>query len=192
MKADFWQNLWETGQTRWDLGEISPPLKHYINLLSDKHIRVLIPGCGNAHEAAYMLENGFANMTVIDIAPAPVKALAERLSHFVEKGYLQVICGDFFDLSGAYDLILEQTFFCALLPEQRKAYAIKTHSLLAEGGVLAGLLFNRDFEDGPPFGGNAEEYITYFKPVYAKVDMQPCNTSAPPRAGTELWIELEK
>jgi hypothetical protein len=44
------------------------PIKNYIDTLKDKDIAILIPGCGNTYEAAYLLEQGFTNVTVIDIA----------------------------------------------------------------------------------------------------------------------------
>ena len=47
---------WQHQQTGWDLGMISPPIKQYIDSIDDKNQRILIPGCGNAHEAVYLLE----------------------------------------------------------------------------------------------------------------------------------------
>ncbi|MNR35864.1 Thiopurine S-methyltransferase (TPMT) [compost metagenome] len=41
----YWDNQYQSNRTGWDLGEISPPLKNYIDTLKDKAIRVLIPGC---------------------------------------------------------------------------------------------------------------------------------------------------
>jgi hypothetical protein len=42
------------------------PIKKY-RYFKDKDIAILIPGCGNTYEAAYLLEQGFTNVTVIDI-----------------------------------------------------------------------------------------------------------------------------
>jgi hypothetical protein len=53
--------------TGWDLAWCLP-IKNYIDTLKDKDIAILIPGCGNTYEAAYLLEQGFTNVTVIDIA----------------------------------------------------------------------------------------------------------------------------
>jgi SAM-dependent methyltransferase len=189
---DYWESRWQRAQTGWDLGEISPPLKDYIDSLVDKNQRILIPGCGNAYEAAYLLGNGFSNITVIDIVPALTQELAEKLSKYVSAGTLHIICGDFFEHTGRYDLILEQTFFCAILPELRPAYAKQMYTLLNPGGKLVGLLFNRPFEGGPPFGGDLQEYRQYFEPLFNPVKMDPCYNSAKPRAGSELFIQLCK
>ena len=129
--------------TGWDLGLVSPPIKAYIDTLQDKNIAILIPGCGNTYEASYLLEQGFTNITVIDIAPTLVKIIEEK---FITNTHIQVLLGDYFQHQGRYDLIIEQTFFCALPPSMRQKYVWKIHDLLAENGILAGLLFNRIFE----------------------------------------------
>ena len=123
--------------------------------MKDTRISVLIPGCGNTYEAEYLLEKGFTNITVIDIAPTLVEKLKEK---FKNTTAIRIIQGDFFEHKGSYDLILEQTFFCALPPQMRQKYVWKMHHLLSKNGKIAGLLFNRSFEISPPFGGNTTEY----------------------------------
>jgi hypothetical protein len=100
--------------------------------------------------------------------------------------------GDFFEHQGAYDVIIEQTFFCALPPTMRQKYVWKMHQLLAKEGKITGLLFNRTFESGPPFGGSQEEYTLLFQQAFKFLKMEVCQNSATPRAGSELFIELQK
>lgn len=188
----FWEERYANQQTEWDLGEISPPLKAYFDTLTNKHIAILIPGCGNAHEAAYLLSLEFTNITLIDIAISAVNSITNKLHSHIKSGALKVIHGDFFDYQGQFDLILEQTFFCAINPPLRVDYAKKMHDLLSLNGVLAGVLFNREFEGGPPFGGNIHEYKTIFTPYFSKISIVPCEHSAKPRAGNEVFIELFK
>ena len=98
---------------------------------------------------------------------------------------------DFFDLTGKFDLILEQTFFCALDPDVRRNYVIKMHDLLQPKGKLAGLLFGCEFEKaGPPFGGNSDSYHALFQDLFEIQIMEPCYNSIPPRQGNELFIIL--
>ena len=150
---NYWQNRYENQQTGWDIGYPSTPLKEYIDQLTDHSISILIPGAGNAYEAEYLWQQGFQNATVVDIAAAPLKNLADRLPDFPSAN---LVHADFYDHQGQYDLILEQTFFCALSPgpENRQRYAKKMHELLKPGGKLVGLLFNFAFEKdkGPPHG----------------------------------------
>ncbi|WP_348825450.1 methyltransferase domain-containing protein [Flavobacterium aestuarii] len=186
---NFWDNKYKDNTLGWDLGTISPPIKSYIDTLENKNLRILIPGCGSSYEAAYLLQQGFANITVIDIAPTLVENLKMR---FKDNPDLNIILGDFFTHQGEYDLIIEQTFFCALPPAMRQEYVSKMHQLLSKEGKIAGLLFNKIFESSPPFGGSQEEYEMLFGNTFNFIKMEACQNSAAPRAGTELWIEFQK
>lgn len=189
LDANYWNNRYLAGQTGWDIGYASTPLKTYIDQLADKSMRILVPGCGNAYEVKYLLEQGFENITVIDIAPALTAALEKEL-HIYLGTKLSVITGDFFSLSGHFDLVLEQTFFCALDPSLREAYVQKMHMLLKPEGKLAGVLFNREFAGGPPFGGSLAEYQILFAPYFEVKKMEPCYNSIESRNSSELFIIL--
>ena len=104
-----------------------------------------------------------------------------------------MVLGNFFDLTGSYDLIIEQTFFCALNPSMRKQYAAKVHELLKPEGKLVGVLFNTDFaHDGPPFGGSRKEYIQIFSPYFNLDIIEDAHNSIKPRQGNELFIKFTK
>ncbi len=187
----FWDQRYLTHATGWDVGEIAEPIKMYVNQLVKKDIAILIPGCGNAYEALYLLDNGFSNITLVDISPLLVKSLKEKLKRFIGRG-LEIICGDFFMHQGKYDLIIEQTFFCALDPMLRSDYAIKMKELLNQSGKLVGLLFDRSFVGGPPFGGSEGEFRKLFSPYFRLKTMERCYNSIEPRKGSELFFILEK
>ena len=190
LNENFWNSKYIHQETGWDLKAPSTPLKEYIDQLENKNSRILIPGCGNAYEADYLLEQGFTTITLIDISEVVVKTIKEK---FKNKPAIKVLHQDFFTLEGEFDLILEQTFFCALNPELRPKYSIKMNELLAENGKLVGVLFNRDFgNDTPPYGGNKAEYQTYFNDYFDFKVMENCYNSIPPRAGSELFINLKK
>lgn len=191
LNKDYWNNRYLQQQTGWDIGSVAPPLKEYIDQLINKNSSILIPGCGNAYEAAYLLQQGFKNVTLVDIAPAATAAVEDKLSAYINNG-LHIITGDFFDLKTTYDLILEQTFFCALDPTLRSAYVEKMVSLLNPDGKLVGLLFNRHFEGGPPFGGSKLEYQELFTPKFNIQMMDTAHNSIAPRAGTELFVQMTK
>jgi SAM-dependent methyltransferase len=190
LDAVFWNERWKNKETGWDLNAVSPPLKLFFETIQEKTSSILVPGCGSAYEAEYLLENGFENITVIDISPSLVEQLLVRLSKYAGKE-LTVICGDFFKHTGKYDFIIEQTFFCALEKNRRKEYVAKMQTLLKEQGRLAGLLFNKEFENNPPFGGSKEEYQQLFSSSFEIVQMEPCTTSIGPRLGAELFFELK-
>lgn len=189
--TDYWNERYNRSETGWDIGFASPPLTAYIDQVTDRNSRILIPGCGNAYEVEYLLKAGFKNITVIDIAPSLTAALSRRFNNWVDKE-LKILTGNFFSLSGQFDLVLEQTFFCALDPSLRPDYVSQMAALLAPEGILAGVLFNRSFEGGPPFGGSIEEYESLFKKEFSRRLMEPCYNSINPRLGTELFIRLKK
>lgn len=190
LDGNYWNNRYITGTSGWDLGQVSPPLKEYIDQLTDKNISILIPGCGNTYEADYLLSKGFTHITVIDIAPALVAQLKKK---YAGNSNIHIILGDFFDLNDQFDLILEQTFFCALNPSLRKNYVDKMYELLKPGGRLAGLLFNRLFdEQGPPFGGTRAEYEQLFAGKFTFKTMEPAYNSFNKRKDTELFVILIK
>src|SRR5690606_26735812 len=111
LDRDFWNSRYASGEMGWDVGAPSRPLKEFIDTLTDLELRILIPGCGSAHEAQYLWEKGFRNVHLIDIAPLALERFAQRVPDFPKEN---LICGDFFKHEGQYDLILEQTFFCAI------------------------------------------------------------------------------
>lgn len=187
--VDFWETRYINHQTGWDLGAVSPPLKHYFDQLKDTELRILIPGAGNAYEAEYLHQKGFKNIFVVDLVKKTLEDFQKRNPDFPSN---HLICSDFFELNQTFDLIIEQTFFCAISPSLRQAYAQKMNDLLVSKGKLIGLLFNRSFEGGPPFGGSRIEYFEYFNPYFYQIEMEECYNSIPPRQGTELFIKLRK
>lgn len=189
LNSAYWSARYNTGETGWDIGYPAPALTDYFDRITDRHTRIFIPGCGNAHEVAYLLENGFTNVHVIDIAPNLTASLAEKFKHHVGKT-LTIYTGDFFKHTGNYDVIIEQTFFCALDPSLREDYVKKMHELLTSEGELAGVLFNRSFEGGPPFGGSKKEYEKLFQSTFNRVSIEPCNNSIPPRKNAEVFIRI--
>ena len=188
LEESYWTDRYDKEETGWDIGHISSPIKEYIDQLGDKSLRILIPGAGNAYEAEYLWKEGFKNVWVLDISTVPLAHLKQRVPDFPED---QLIHGDFFDHSGQYDLILEQTFFCALDPKLRPAYVEKVKDLLRPGGKLVGLLFQIPLHsDKPPFGGNIEEYLNLFSSKFSIETMETAYNSIAPRMGNELFIRM--
>lgn len=185
--ADFWDEQYRHTQQGWDIGYPSTPLKEYIDQLADKNISILIPGCGNGYEAEYLLQQGFRQVSVIDISPVLTQQFSERLQQYIGKG-LTVYTGDFFEHTGQYHLILEQTFFCVFPPAYREQYVQKVNELLTPGGIIAGVLFNRAFDSAPPFGGKMEDYKPIFEKYLTLKKMEPCYNSIKPRQGAELFF----
>lgn len=187
MSKEFWEDRWLNQNTGWDLGAVSPPLLNYINQLTKKDIKILIPGCGNAYEAEYLYAKGFKNTCIVEIAQGAIDSFMERDPSFPAEN---IIHDDFFEIEGQYDLIIEQTFFCAIEPKLREQYVEQMTKLLKPNGKLVGLLFNTDFAGGPPFGGNKGEYIKRFENSFHIDVMSDAFNSIGPRQQKELFIIL--
>ena len=185
-----WNSRYDTKETGWDIGFVSPPLKEYIDQITDLNIKILIPGCGNAYEAEYLFNKGFKNVFIVDYSQIAISNLIKRIPDFP---IFNAVCDDFFNISGQYDLILEQTFFCAIDPKLRNNYAKQISSLLKENGILVGLFFSVPmFSDHPPFGGSKEEYIECFSKLFSINTIEKCYNSIKSRNNKELFFIFNK
>lgn len=186
---DYWNERYKDQNTPWDIGYPSPALIQYLGQHMKPGVKILIPGAGNAYEANWLIRNWCDfELTILDISKNLTSKLSEK---YASHPHVNVICMDFFQHEGAYDMILEQTFFCALNPTLRSDYMLKMNHLLKSEGRLAGLLFNVEFiGDGPPFGGNVNHYIELFNAYFNEymVNMNP--DSIPQRKGNEIFFEL--
>jgi len=191
LNKDYWEERYTQTNLGWDIGSVSTPLKEYIDQIENKNLKILVPGAGYGHEVIYLHNRGFRNVYVIDLARQPLEKIKVEIPEIQDT---HLIHDDFFNLDiRDFDLILEQTFFCALNTELRNNYAQKMLQLLKPGGKLAGLLFDFPLTAiGPPFGGSLEEYINLFTPIFTIKILERANNSIPPRKGKELFFIFEK
>ncbi|KAI0146201.1 S-adenosyl-L-methionine-dependent methyltransferase [Xylariaceae sp. FL1272] len=187
--AQRWNKCWETKDTPWDRG--GPSLALYDLLRTNPRgvldpmpkdgvrKRALVPGCGMGHDVLLLATFGY-DVTGLDISP---KSLEEAMKHALDTnttgrlvpenghqvGAIDWLCKDFFETNwdGAnqhFDLIFDYTFFCALHPSMRAAWASVMKSLLNPGGRLVCLEFPTDKPHnapGPPWPSNPTEYQAY-------------------------------
>ncbi|MFT4666144.1 MAG: SAM-dependent methyltransferase [Polaribacter sp.] len=190
----YWSKRYVDESTGWDLGLVSVPIRAYADQLQDKNIKILIPGAGNAYEAEYLYRSGFINTNIVDISTIPLQNFKERVPSFPAD---QIILGDFFELQGQFDLIIEQTFYCSFPPidNNRAQYVQQMHKLLKPNGKLVGLWFNipltGDLEKRP-FGGTVPEYVKQFESHFEMQVFEEANNSVESRAGKELFGILRR
>ena len=184
----YWTERYDAGKDGWDLGCISPPIKEYIDQLTNKDIKILIPGAGISHEAEYIHNQGFTNLYVCDISNVPLDNLKDRVTTFPVDN---LIHGNFFEIQDEFDLVLEQTFFCALNPLLRQDYIEQMSKIIKPKGNLIGLLFSKEFDrEGPPFGGVINNYKAMFSKKFDIRVITPCTNSIESRMGSELFINM--
>lgn len=185
----YWEDRYENNKTGWNIGYVSTPLKVYFDQITDKSLKILIPGAGNSYEAEYLWNNDFKNVFVVDFVKQPLDNIKNRVPDFPETQLLNI---NFFDLNDKFDIIFEQTFFCALNPSLRKNYVNQMHHLLKPNGKIVGLLFNFELtEEGPPFGGSTAEYKSLFKSKFNLKRLEPSINSIKERQGKELFFIFE-
>jgi cyclopropane fatty-acyl-phospholipid synthase-like methyltransferase len=186
-----WQRHYDEGDLGWDLGQVAPP---FIKLFESKTIlpgKTLIPGCGRGHEVIYLAENGF-EVTAVDYSPGAVNHLKSTVQERNLK--CEVLNMDFFGIdsahNGVYDLLIEQTFFCAISPEQRSSYVSTVARALKKGGMLAGLFYHTGEEEGgPPFNTTREDIKKYFSDSFEIRQLSKAEDSAEQRKNKE-WLAI--
>ena len=193
-KTSYWSDRYEDDKAPWDLNHISRPIKEYIDHIENKESKILIPGAGPGHEVSYLHQQGFKHVYYLDFSQKAAEEFAKK-----EVGFpaLSVLVDDFFEHKGIYDLILEQTFFCAFEPTEnaRKKYVHKMFELLRPGGLLVGVWWSfplKSDKDEPPYGGSREEYKRIFSEKFNILKMDECYNSEPERMGKEYFCVFKK
>jgi len=167
-----WEEVYQKGDTFWNKGAPSPPMKQYL----ERHAvrgRTLVPGCGHGHEVALAVEHGL-DATGLDIAPTGVAEARALYPQLAER----FVVGDLFnppvEMRGAFDVVLEHTCMSGLHPSLRADYRRGIDLTLRRGGLLIGVWFiNPDLdpgEEGPPYPFSVAELTATFADGYEIVD----------------------
>lgn len=182
-KPEFWESRYQDNLIPWDAGKVPELLRQYLPKLRPG-ARILIPGCGSAHEARHLAENGF-EVLAIDFSPAAVDLAKKNLARFGDIVQL----ADFFqfDAGAPFDAIYERAFLCALPRKMWDAYPERCAQLLKPGGVIAGFFFLAETAKGPPFGTNERELDTLLGSRFERIEDQPVADSIQVFSGKERW-----
>jgi len=190
----FWEDLYQTNDDKWDLKEATPIFKKLATELPPG--RVCIIGCGRGYDAIEFAKKGF-HVTAIDFAPSAISSL-KNMANLMDVS-LKIICKDIFHLlpehHDSFDYVLEQTCFCAIHPSRRKEYENVVKGILKIGGHLVGLWFPLDkdsAEEGPPYGTSIEEVKSIFDSGWKIIKEEFSEHSIKPRKGREKLIVFKK
>lgn len=192
--SHFWEERYQTGSSRWDLGQPAPA---FLQLLESPEApapgRLLVLGCGRGHDALAFAERGF-QVVGVDFAPSAIAAAQEAAQ---ARGLtVEFRQQDIFSLpeafTGAFDYVAEHTCLCALDPSQRPAYVDLVRSLLKPGGELLAVFFTHGRPGGPPFDITRAEICDRFAPAFEIVRLEPVIGSVAERAGEEHWGRLRR
>lgn len=182
-QPSFWNERFERGFTPWDQAGVQPQFESFAAAYPDA--AVLIPGCGNAWEAAWLAGRG-RMVRAIDFSPVAVaraRAVLGEHAAVVEEA-------DFYAYEPPFTpgWIFERAFLCALPPAQRGRYGSRMAALLAPDALLAGYFFIGETQKGPPFAIGRAELDALLTPYFDLLDDQPAVGSLPVFEGRERWM----
>jgi SAM-dependent methyltransferase len=189
-----WDEHYQKGDTFWDKGAPSPPLKQYLERHKVRG-RALVPGCGRGHDVALAGDHGLEAIG-LDIAPTAIAEARARYPQFADR----FVLGNFFEppaeWRGAFDFVLEHTCLCALPRALRPQYRRAVDGILRPGGLLIGIWFINPAldpgEEGPPFGISVAELTSLFKDGYEIVDDYVPDVAFPNRQNRERLRVLRR
>ncbi len=187
-----WDLRYQAGDTPWDKEAPAPPLLDLLKKSPEYFSAgdVLVPGCGRGHDALAIAKAGH---TVIGLDISP-KALSDANSldkegkvSYQERDFLATTFNDF-PKAGT---IFEHTCFCAILPNERKAYRDSCKRILPIGGYWVAIIFinPRDEDDltiGPPFQSSREEIEALFSSDFYLTESYVPDHAFTARKGREL------
>jgi len=184
MEKEFWEGLYQSGETRFDLQGPTIPLVDFLDGVSLKASRALVPGCGRGWDATGV---DFAPSAIRDGRAAAKKSGLESRAHFEQ--------ADLFALAlEPVELWWENTCYCAIEPSRRDEYAQVAARMIAPGGLLVFLVFPTDGRaGGPPFAIDPKELGSRFGGAFTiESQSAPPRASTAARAGKELLAVLRR
>ncbi len=180
----FWDERFAKSFTPWDRGGVPCAVRDFVKRQAAP-LTTLIPGCGSAHELAFLCEAGW-DATAIDFAPEAVARARTLAGQWDER----IVEADFFAWQPArpLDLIYERAFLCALPPSMRPQVVARWAQLLAPGGRVAGFFYLDQTVKGPPFGIGRAELDALMAPYFDCVEDEAVADSIPIFVDKERWL----
>lgn len=168
MHPDFWHERWQRGEIGWHRDDINVHLQeHWHRVGAEPGTQVLVPLCGKTRDLLWLAAQGHPVLGV-EVSAIAVEAFFSdnTLSPAVSdqgafRRYavdeLEILCGDFFDLTPAQvsrvGAIYDRASLIALPPSMRADYAAHLKALTGPGtrGLLITLEYPQNEMAGPPF-----------------------------------------
>ena len=177
-----WEQRYRDGNTPWDLDAAPPVLEDLVASLGPTPLRVLVPGVGSGHDAIAWARAGH-QVTAFDVAPLAVTRARQRVA---DRGLaVEVLEADLFALpvnwDATFDIVWEQTCFCAIEPVQRGSYVAAMARVLHPDGTYYGLFWNHGMPGGPPWDVTEDEVRAVFPPRFVIASLEPVTNSVPGR-----------
>jgi len=168
MQQGFWHERWRLNQIGFHGLQVNPHLQSFWSALKlAPGSKVLAPMCGKSLDMLWLMAQGY-EVIGVELSPVAVEAFfAENGLAFTrrqqgkfsssESDKLQILCGDFFDLTGDdfkdVNAVYDRASLVALPPDMRKAYVLLLQRLLRAGTktLLVAFDYPQQEMSGPPF-----------------------------------------
>ena len=180
----FWDARFDAAVTPWDQGGVPQTLVKYVTEHSAQR-KILIPGCGSAHEVRFFAEHGWA-VTAIDFSPAAVSRAKQLLAELGSRVRLEDFFGEALGRD-RFDVIYERAFLCALPKRLWAQWAARVAELIPPEGRLIGFFFFDTNEKGPPFGITPAALSEMLLPHFNLIEECVPKDSIAVFAGKEKW-----
>ncbi|GAB3411256.1 TPMT family class I SAM-dependent methyltransferase [Massilia agilis] len=182
--AAFWDERFERGFKPWERPGVPEALRRFV-AAAPRPLTTLIPGCGSAHELAWLSEAGW-DAIAIDFSAAAVASAMTVAGKWAER----VVQADFFTYEPPrpLELIYERAFFCAMPREMLPRLVERWAQLLPPDGMLAGYFYFDDSPKGPPFGTSREALDALLTPYFECIADEAVVDSIPMFQDKERWM----
>ncbi|XP_006652014.1 probable thiol methyltransferase 2 [Oryza brachyantha] len=201
-----WSRCWEEGVTPWDLGQPTPAVVELVQSgtlpAAGDATTVLVPGCGAGYDVVALSGHGrfVVGLDVCEAAIHKAKQLsAAAAGGDVGSNFFAFVAADFFtwEPPEPFHLIFDYTFFCALHPSMRAAWARRMADLLRLDGELITLMYLAEGQEaGPPFNTTVLDYEEVLNPLgFVITWIEDNEVAVEPRKGMEKiarWKRMAK
>ena len=191
-RQEFWSNLYKAGDLGWDLDQEAPALAAVLPQLKLSRQRILVPGCGIGHDAAYLARQGHS-VTAVDFSQDAVDRARARYPSIEGLRFMRA---DVFnlpnDFTNRFDLVFEHTCYCAVDPRRRDALIKAYRRALDARGHLLGIFYVNERPAGPPFGGSEWEIRQRLRAGFHSIFWTRWRHSVESRRGRELVVYANK
>ena len=181
---EFWDTRYRDRVTPWDAHGVPADLRSLAATLPPA-VRILVPGCGSAHELRCLAEAG-ADLLAIDFSVEAIERAKENTGPLASR----IRLADFFHFDPGpekFDVVYERAFLCALPRTLWAGYAARMAELLGPGKRLVGFFFYGDSPRGPPFGTSPEELHALLDPAFELVEDRVAAESLAVFQSGERW-----
>jgi len=190
--SKMWSHIYQTEEPRWDLGAPHPAFVNILPQIKLPKSRIAVLGCGRGHDAAFLAEAGHF-VTAFDFSEEALTAAREKYSNIKNLNFVQA---DAFKLPekyiGAFDVVVEHTFYCAVDPDRRDEVMNVWRKLLIPNGFVLGIFFVMFKRMGPPWGGTEWELRRRFDKYFRFLYWTRWHHSPGSREHREIAIYMQK